>query len=110
MLLGHDDQLYRLIDGSAGDVWLVMRAAAYKRPDPLESSPPQLYSLVPEFTSQDGRLALYRMSTSAPGGTTPRQHASLNRPKPARYLSSLPFCEPPRDFRRRRWLSQAAMA
>lgn len=61
-LLARDEEMYGLIDRAQGDVWLVMRTAAFKHRDPLESSLPQRYGVTPKFTSQDGHLAVFRIS------------------------------------------------
>jgi hypothetical protein len=63
-LIDGDEELFRLIGESDGDVWLIMRTAAYRSRDPLESSLVEQFRLTAEFTSQDGQLAVYRLSPS----------------------------------------------
>jgi hypothetical protein len=57
------EDVYDLIKHAQGNVWLIVRTAAYRFRDPLESSLPEQYGLEPEYETQDGHLAVYRMTT-----------------------------------------------
>jgi hypothetical protein len=54
--------VYDLIQHTRGDVWLIVRTAAYRFRDPLESSLPERYNLEPEYETQDGHLAVFRVA------------------------------------------------
>jgi hypothetical protein len=56
-----DEAVLRLIGQANGDVWLIMRTEAYRWRYPLEALLPRQYALKPEFISQDGHLAVYRL-------------------------------------------------
>lgn len=60
-LLDRDVEVQEKIDRTKGRVWLVMRTAAVPWLDKLESTLVRQYALTPEFTSQDGHLAVYRI-------------------------------------------------
>ena len=61
-VVDHDEALYRLVDEAPDDVWLVLRTASYRWRDPLEQVLPQRYGVKPLHTTQDGRLAVYRVT------------------------------------------------
>jgi hypothetical protein len=56
-----DEAVLRLITQASGNVWLIARTAAYRSRHPLEASLPEQYHVEPEFVSQDGHLAVYRL-------------------------------------------------
>jgi hypothetical protein len=67
-LLDRESELREMIDRTAGDVWLIVRTDAYRFRDPLEASFPSEYGLRPQFTSEDGHLAVYLIESAARTG------------------------------------------
>lgn len=60
-LLDTEQELYRLIDETTGDVWLIVRTDAYPSRDPIERVLPERFALQPEFVTVDEHLAVYRI-------------------------------------------------
>lgn len=63
-LLHQESDVQQLIDETKGRVWLIVRTDKYAFRDPLEWLLIERYELNPEFVSQDGYLAVYKIGTS----------------------------------------------